>query len=469
MQIPFSERADEALASLGCSLNPCGGLDLNAVRFTGVEPPLATPHRIVVASAVSAALAAACAARRWAVARGESQTLQIDAVQAASALEPTHFQTQQGYRMPQTSHARELKSGFYKTGDGRWFMPSGSYPHLRDGTLELLNCPNTVSALAAAIAGWSSDDLEQACADRSLPGVYARSYQEWLAHPQGLALEVKPVIEIEKIGDSPAQMARPLKRPLDDIRVLDVSHVIAGPVMARTLGEFGANVLRVSQPSRPDPTPQILDTGIGKRNTYLDLRCTLGQTALRALAQDADVFIQSWRPGALNALGFSPHDLASLRPGIIYASVSAFGFDGPWACRKGFDQMSQAVTGIAVAQGGEGRPSLVPSRLLNDYLTAYLGAAGVMEALERRAQSGGSYHVKVSLARTSMWVQELGTCKTSGPFLTMDDLSPTMQTRPSPFGLLEQLAPVAILSKTPAGWVLPPYPLGSHPPSWESM
>ena len=462
----FSSQALRALDMLGSGLGVSSPLDLDAVRFTGTTPALDTPHRITAAGAASIAAVAACAARRWSQHRRSKQTITIDAVQATCALEPSHFQTQHGHRVPQSSHSRELKSGFYQTADNKWFMPSGSYPHLRDATLEMLDCPNTSAAIAAAISRRTGDELEQACAERAIPGVYARSREAWLRHPQGIALAHAPVITIEKVGESRPEVARPDRRPLDDLRVLDASHVVAGPVAARTLGAFGAQVLRISSPHQPDPIPQILDTGIGKRNAYLDLRDTADRDTLAKLARSTDVFVQSWRPSALDALGCSVADLARIRPGIIYVSINAFGFTGPWANRKGFDQMSQTATGIASGQGRGGKPALVPTRLLNDYLTAYLAAAGVMEALARRAIEGGSYHVQLSLARTSMWVQELGINEPAGPLQRFDDLSPVMQTSVSPFGKLGQLGPVAVLSETPMYWDQGSAPLGAHEAIW---
>ncbi|WP_420227601.1 CoA transferase [Pigmentiphaga litoralis] len=419
------------------------------------------------ASAAAIAAAASSAAARWSRAHGVPQHITIDAVHAACALEPTHFQTQHGHRVPQSSHSRELKSGFYRTQDDHWFIPSGSYPHLRDATLQLLDCPNTAQAIGAAISRWRGADLEEACHERGVPGTMVRSRDAWLTHTQGRVLAATPVIVIEKIANGPRVAERPSHRPLDDIRVLDLSHVIAGPVVARSLGEYGAQVLRVSSPGQPDPIPQILDTGIGKRNACLDLRNAQDHATLLGLAGKADVFVESWRQGSFERLGLSARHLAEVRPGIVYVSVNAFGFGGPWLDRKGFDQMAQAATGICDAHARGGKPALVPTRLLNDYLTGYLGAAGVMQALALRARDGGSYHVKVSLARTAMWVQDIGQHSIAAEVVTLDDLVPPRIARQSPFGLLHQVAPAAQLSVTPGGWDQPPAPLGAHAATWQ--
>ncbi len=464
----FPSEALQALNGLLGELKMTDGMGVSQFNFNGDEPRLATPHRITVAAAAVTAAVAAGAARRWTRSGKPSQSITVDAIQAACSLNPANYQRQNGYRMPALSLARELKAAFYETADGRWFFPIGSYPHLRDGVLALLGCPNTEEALAAAIVRWRSDELEEAFHAHGLPGIYARSAAEWLQHPQGGALALAPVITIEKIADSAPEPVQLRRRPLDDLRVLDISHVIAGPAAARTLAEHGAEVLRISSPVQPDPIPQILDTGIGKRNAYLDLQQSSDLARLRALATRADVFVQSWRTGSLEARGLGPTDLARLRPGIVYVSVNAFGFEGPWTNRKGFEQLGQAISGIAITEGEHAhtKPRVVPTYLLNDYLTGYLAAAGVMAALDRRAVDGGSYHVKVSLARTSMWVQSLGLAAMPLAPQSIDDLMPTLQTRSSPFGMLEQLGPVAKMSGTPAHWSLPPSPLGSDSAVW---
>jgi len=465
----FDAAAGDALRALLSSAGAPHLADAAELAFTGEAPRFETPHKIVAAQAAAIGAVALAVAARWHDAHGERQQIGIDALQAACSLHPTQFQRQAGHPMPIVGTVRELKADFYRTADERWFFPVGSYPHLRDDILELLDSPNTAAGLAKRIGSWKAHELEEAFAQRGLPGVYARSREEWLAHPQGRALQAVPVIVIEKIGHSAPEPARPARRPLDDLRVLDAAHVIAGPVVARTLAEHGADVLRVSAPQQPDAHPQILDTNLGKRCAYIDLRRADDLQRMRDLARSADVFVQSWRPGSLDRMGLGAKDLAALRPGIVYVSVSCFGSDGPWAGRKGFEQMGQTASGIALAEGdadGAGRPRLVPTYLLNDYLTAYLGAAGALMALSRRAREGGSYHVSVCLTRSSMWVQALGLQPLPAEVQALASLRPVLCARDSAFGVLEQLGPVAGFSRTPAHWALPTAPLGSAAPAW---
>lgn len=443
---------------------------LERLRVFGTAPPFDTRHKLTVAAASAIGAYALAVEKWWHECTGQHQVVGMDLMQAACALHPGHFQKQSGYAFPAMSLLTELKADFFRTADSRWFFPVGATPKLRDAVLDLLQCANNQEALGTSVAKWRAEDIEAEFAQRKIPGAYARSREEWLLHPQGELLSRTGAIEIEKIGDSEPEPPRAGLRPLDQLRVLDLGHIIAGPVAARTLAEHGAQVLRVSPPMRQDPFRYTIDTNIGKRSAFLDLNRDVDALQARQLMVGADVVVESWRPGSLKRRGLGAQESAALRPGIVYLSVSAFGDSGPWGTRGGYEQLGQVVSGIAVQEGGTGKPRMVPTYLLNDYLTGYLGATGAMLALLRRAREGGSYHVKVSLARTSMWVQGLGL------YAQIDErargkhfdafLQPVLEQRQSAYGLLEQLPPVAQFSVTPAAWTLPPAPIGAHDARW---
>ena len=437
----------------------------------GKEPNFDSVHQITLAAATVTALQASAVAALWRQSGGREQNITIDLKQAAAGIYATGFQKQNGRLIPELTLHRELKTGFYRTADDRWFFPTGSYPHLRNGVLDLLECPNNAEAIARAIAKWKGLELEEAFAERKLSGAMARSTEEWRLHPQGQILAVTPTIEIEKIGDSDPEPLTGRQRPLAGVRVIDFTHVIAGPVLTRTLAEQGADVLRLSSPMQPEAMHHIFETGMGKRNASLELDRSEDLETLRALCSEADMFVDSWRPGSLARRGFSPQDIARMRPGMIYVSVSAYGFTGPWSHRGGFEQLGQSVSGIAHTEGGGGdnKPKLVPTRLLNDYITAYMGATGAIAALMRRAREGGSYHVRVSLTGISMWIQSLGlrdTADRAGEIQIPSRLDPVLERQESPMGVLHHVGPVARYSETPARWDLPPSLLGSHMPVW---
>jgi crotonobetainyl-CoA:carnitine CoA-transferase CaiB-like acyl-CoA transferase len=435
------------------------------VDCVGTIPALDTPHRIVEGAAAALAAQALAVEPCWRLQGGPAQQVTIDMLQAAASLYPSRYQRQWGRPMPMMA-GTELRHAFYRTADDRYFFPIGSYPAFRNATLDLLACANNTEAIARAIGRWRGDELEDAFAQRKLTGALVRSEQEWRSHPQGRALADTPVVEVQH-RDGPPPAPRELRsRPLEGIRVLDASHVIAGPIVARTLAEQGAEVLRIGAPQHVDPLLQVMDTNIGKRSSFLDLRLAADARRMRELVREADVFIDSWRQGSLARLGFGPDDLEKLRPGLVHVGVSAYGQRGPWADRGGYEQVGQVVSGICHTEGGDGMPKVVPTLFLNDYVTGYLGAAGAAAALTRRLREGGSYRVHVSLARTSMWVQSLGLqarpSQPQDPFT----LQPRLERRESPFGMLDHLPPVAALSHTPSRWDLPPTPLGAAPAAW---
>jgi CoA-transferase family III len=157
-----------------------------------------------------------------------------------------------------------------------------------------------------------------------------------------------------------------------------------------------------------------------------------------------------------------------MKPGIIVVSVSCYGFDGPWAGRRGFEQLAQAATGIATVQGTEEAPQLALSFYPNDYITGYLAALGTLAALIRRACEGGSYHVRVSLCRTAMHLLEQGldTPPPAPADVPASILARYMRERDSALGRLHYLSPVLRYSEIPSHWDLPPSLLGAHPPRW---
>jgi hypothetical protein len=228
-------------------------------------------------------------------------------------------------------------------------------------------------------------------------------------------------------------------------------------------------VLLVSSPHLPNLPSHVIDFGLGKRAATLDLRQAGDADRLRALVARADVFSQSYRPGALASLGFAPEEVARLRPGIVYVTLSAYGHAGPWRERRGFETLIQSVSGLAHEQGfggGLGRPQHLPAQVV-DHATGYLAALGALVALARRAREGGSYLVRVSLVQTGRWVDALG--RVAGRHVGDQgaaEVGDLLATCESPFGQLTYVAPTARLSETPPFWARPPVPAGTHEAGW---
>jgi crotonobetainyl-CoA:carnitine CoA-transferase CaiB-like acyl-CoA transferase len=438
---------------------------LERATLTGADPLVPTNFRIATAASAVIAAAALAAAELWRLRTGRGQSVSVDARAAVAAFRSERYLRVNG----EVPGRRDPLFGFYQAGDGRFVQLHSNMPHHREGALTVLGCEGTRDAVAAAIAKWSAPDLEDALAAAGVPTGMVRSREEWREHPQGRAVSALPLLEIVKIGEAPPEPAGAGPRPLSGVRVLDLTRVIAGPVAGRTLAAYGADVMLVTAPHLPSLPDLVIDTGLGKLSAQLDLRRSEDADRLRALAREADVFCQSYRPQALARHGLAPEDLARIRPGLVYVTLSAFGHVGPWRERRGFETLVQSVSGMAHEQGitlGLDRPHHLPAQVV-DHGTGYLAAFGALAALARRAREGGSYLVRVSLAQTGRWVDDLG--RVDGrrtPDQSLEDVQDLVAERASPFGRLRHVVPAAALSETPAFWSRPAVPLGTHAPAW---
>ena len=227
-------------------------------------------------------------------------------------------------------------SRFWRTADG-WLRLHGNYPHHRDAAVAVLGADVGTAAL-----GWRAEELETAIVAAGGAAAAVRTGDVWRAHPQGRAVAGLPLLSLTRTADGP-----PRHTDVRELRVLDLTRVIAGPVSTRTLASHGADVLRIDGPRFPDDPAGLLDTGPGKRHVTLDLASPADRRVVEDLLAEADVVVQGYRPGALEAFGSDPAALAARHPHLVVVRLSAWGVAGPWAGRRGFDSLVQAATGIA--------------------------------------------------------------------------------------------------------------------------
>jgi crotonobetainyl-CoA:carnitine CoA-transferase CaiB-like acyl-CoA transferase len=439
------------------------------VTFTGEDPVLPSIFRIGEVGAAVIAANALQAARIWQTQTGRTQDITVATDAAAAGMRSARYLRPD----PAPTDAPRRGAGglgIYRTSDDRWIYFQRLFAHHRARLFEVLACDGSEDAIVAAVAGWKGLELEQAVVDNGATAGMVRTPAEWAQHEQSHVIAGQPLVEIVRIGDSPPTPLPRGDRPLSGLRVVDATRVLAGPTCGRTLAEYGADVLRVGSPHLPDNEDMMRDTGHGKRSCALDLKTADGAAQMRELIAGADVFSQGYRPGAMDHLGFSPEEVAALRPGIISVSISAYGHQGPWRERRGFDSVVQSVNGLADRSAIDGVPKFLPANSL-DYMTGYLAAAGVMAAITKRAAEGGSYLVRVSLARTGKWLAELPTVDHDLVAMRPPELDPKrldelMMTRETSWGPLRYLAPIAQLTDTPGFWALPTAPLDQDPPSW---
>ena len=444
-------------------------LGAEAVTFGGADPVLPTRFRLGEMGAATIAAAALAAAKLWQLRGGDTQAIHVEVDAAAAALRSSRYMRPAIDAAP-AGPRRGGGLGIYPTRDGRWMYFQRLFPHHRERLFRVLGCADDESAIARAVSDWEGLALEEAVVAAGATAGLVRTEAEWAQHPQGLALATLPLLEILRVGDAPAQALPAGTRPLAGVHVLDVTRVLAGPTCGRTLAEHGAEVLRIGTASLPDNEAMMQDTGHGKRSAALDLNSALGTATLRQLIRGADVFSQGYRPGSLAARGFSAEEIIALRPGIVHISISAFGHQGPWAERRGFDSVVQAASGLADASAHDGVPRFLPANPL-DYATGYLAAFGAMVALARREHSGGSWLVRLSLAQTGRWLASLPRIDTaqaaaSAGDLPAERLAELMTETDTPFGRLRHLKPAAQMAQTPPHWDLPTAPLAHDAPAW---
>lgn len=261
---------------------------------------------------------------------------------------------------------------------------------------------------------------------------------DFLATPQGSILSAEPLITCTALESTspPAPFPEVTLSPspfttipdsnlsgtdihpqlLSGIKVLDLTRVIAGPSITRTLAEHGACVIKVTGPSLPDVPYYQLDLNFGKHTVDLDLRSSQPDRAhFEALLQDVDIIVDGYRTGAMERLGYGPHHLVrrfadlGRTKGFVYVRENCFGFSGPMRERSGWQPIADAISGLAWGHGqglGMEQPVLPPFPM-SDYGTGETGACAALTGLIRRAEQGGSWELGVSLTRWNLWVMSL--------------------------------------------------------------
>lgn len=196
--------------------------------------------------------------------------------------------------------------------------------------------------------------------------------------------------------------------PLEGIRVLDLSRHLAGPFAAMTLGDLGADVIKVESPGSGDDTRRFppywngvstyyLSTNRNKRGITLNLKSPEGREIARKLAAGSDVLIENFRPGTMERFGLGYEQLKEINPRLIYTAVSAFGSDGPDKDKAGVDLLMQAATGLMSITGEAGRPPVRAGTSLIDLTAGANAVQGILAALYYREKSGQGQRVEVSL------------------------------------------------------------------------
>jgi crotonobetainyl-CoA:carnitine CoA-transferase CaiB-like acyl-CoA transferase len=221
-------------------------------------------------------------------------------------------------------------------------------------------------------------------------------------------------------------------RPLDGIKVVEAATLFAAPLASMLLGDFGADVVKIEHPTRPDPARGhgASKDGVGlwfktlsrnKRLVTLSLASPGGREVFLRLVERCDVVIENFRPGTLERWRLGPDELFAVNPGVVVARVSGFGQTGPYASRPGFGTLAEAMSGFAVINGEPEDPPLLPPLALADGVTAFAAAFSVLAALRVRESTGRGQVVDLSLVEPLMLLL--------GPQLAQADLLGDVQPR----------------------------------------
>ncbi|KAI1204460.1 CoA-transferase family III [Annulohypoxylon truncatum] len=324
---------------------------------------------------------------------------------------------------------RRLATNLYPTRDGRWFHLHGGLNS--DRSLRMLGLPTqrdvademeAIEGLSEGVRQFDAEWLDVEANEywRQAGGI-CFTPEEYRETEQGKAVADDALYLLEEFHDERLppvpwpQIDTKTYSPLEGIKIVDLTRAIAGPTIAKLAALFGATVIRVSNMKLPDLGIVLFESNMGKRDAHIDLKSEEGRKALLHLIEDADVVLDGYRPGALEKLGFGPtyvHEVAKRRgKGIVYAREDCYGWKGPWKHRSGWQQVSDAVTGVAwlFARMWNVDEPVMPFLPNSDFQTGIVGCIGVMNALDKRAKKGGNYLVSMSLNQLNSFLISLGT------------------------------------------------------------
>jgi CoA transferase family III len=436
---------DEALAAVGLA-------GAEPVALTGVANPakLASPLAVAECAVASVAACLAAAAELGYARTGRRPDVELDTAHVAAAV--------RGEAWLRDPDGRGIEgfaplSRLWPAADG-WVRTHANYPWHRAALLAALGVASD-QEVGPAIASRPARDIERTVYEAGGLAVAARTRAQWLDEVGGPA--PGSLVRLSTLDEGARSLPSPGALPASGVRVLDLTRVIAGPVGTRMLGAFGADVLRLDNPARPELPVHAIDGIVGKRSATLDGGADNG--LLHDLLDSADVLVTGYRPGALRRLGLDPDQMADRHPGVIVVTLSAWGETAHWQGRRGFDSLVQVASGIGWAVGDDTKPGVLPCQLL-DHATGYLIAAGALAALTRRVRTGTASHVSLSLVRTAQWL--------------MDQPAPEPEPEPTevePFRTdfgngWSGISPPGRLDGTPLRWPHLPPEYGHAAPAW---
>lgn len=469
------------LAKLLCEVGLEPGSGGGAVTFVGCDPIVSSPLPFATMAAVALMAKAVSVAALWRFRGGQGQDLSVNLGKAPHRLCPFYdkkWELLNGYAPGNPADPKNpfMPTNMYRTRDNRRILFMNIYPGSRSAALAFLGCNDDPTAIGNVIRNWDAFDLEEQANRADLQATVVRSAHEFLDTEQCRYLEDLPLVDIEKIADSDPEPFTPRpKSPLDGVRALGFSHVIAGPGLGRALAYHGADVLNLWTPNDFEMDFNYYSANLGMRSAIMDFGRPDEMARFRRLVAGADIFFANRRPGLLERLGITSSELARLHPGIVQVDFSIYGAVGPWANRIGFDHTAGGISGVLALEGTVEEPKLPEIFVINDYISSWIGMVGAIAALRRRATEGGSYRVRVSLARVSLWLLQMGIFDKSYASGVAgragDHAYPDLDLfeAETPCGHYQGVTDQVVMSGTPGFFAVPLVPRGASRAEWLAL
>jgi crotonobetainyl-CoA:carnitine CoA-transferase CaiB-like acyl-CoA transferase len=473
---------NDVLSIVGASAEDCGG----KLSFYGADPVAQSVVRMGGMAAIALAAKAVMVAKIWKMRTGLGQDIHVDARKSLHRFAGFG----EGKWVKINGNSANLNYDpenplnpfgardriFFPTKDGQTMTTCNGYPRARDRVLKFLNCVNTTEGVKAAIKQWDSEELDQAANKAGLVMSKCRRLEDALKlDVYDKTFKDMPLITIEKVGDSdPVPFTPNATDPLSGVKVLGSAHTVAGPAIGSALAFHGADVLNVFRPYDFEPDLFLWATHMGTRSTILDLDQPEPRAKFYDLLKGADVFYLNRRIQMLDRYGLGYQEMCAKKPGLIHARVVYAADKGEWSQRSGYDVTTGAEWGIFNLEGTDEMPDTSQVKIVNDYVTGWLCAVGVLEALRRRSIEGGSYRVQTSLSRVSLWLLSLGIFdkdymnKTRGSTDEHSFGDPDLFTAETVCGSYQGLGEQVYMMRTPGRYHTVLTPKGSSKPVWLS-
>ncbi|MDQ0030756.1 CoA transferase [Arthrobacter bambusae] len=461
---------DNSFADVASRMWHATGADEDKAGWPAAQLTITGPRAVLPAAfdvtglATGAVAVATVAAAQFLAARRQSKQpgVTVGSREACAAFASERLFTPVGWTRPPLW---DPIAGNYRAADA-WIRLHTNYANHRAAVERVLGAYDR-EAVQAAVAGLRAEELETAIVEAGGCAAVMHNRGQWMASPPGAATaDAPPLTVVERLSSGADAPNTSVQLPFEGLHVLDLTRVIAGPVCTKFLAGYGADVLRIDPPGFGEVPSLLPETTLGKRTAALDLTAPADRATFEELLANADVLVAGLRGDALKGLGYDDEALAAVNPGLIIASLDAYGWDGPWRNRRGFDSLVQMSCGIAddgAAATAQTEPTPLPVQAL-DHATGWLLATAVARALTRRLTHSRAARIHGSLIGTANLLYSLPPHHDHLALAAPQDLALVATT--TDWGPARRVPLPGRIDGVPAHWSQQAGPLGRHKAQW---